>query len=147
MVSGCICTCKYLARLLIFLFYFLYRLIGGKSDDAKLNTAVRLVLTQKKSEEALQQIFPGDNANSLKITGIEIVRHLIQLGTAVDSKTLTEAEAREKIKSKFPFIDQGNIDWLNLRGRVLLRRKAITFSANMKWQRACSEAKYSPLDV
>jgi|GEM_PF-4300323 len=116
-----------LARLLISLFHWLFRAIGDKSDNSKLNTTLRLVLTENNYEAVLKRIFPDDNLNSLVTTSKDVAQTLVTLGGQVDKKMLTEAEARNKIQTQFPFIDKGNTDWLNNRGRIFLRHKAKVF--------------------
>ena len=84
-----------LLALVLSIFHLLFRGIGDKSDSSKLNTAVRLRLTEKNAETVLKRIFPDENLNSLIATGREVAQTLLQLGRQ-DNKTFNEAEARTK---------------------------------------------------
>jgi hypothetical protein len=119
-----------LTRPLHFIFHYMLHALGDKSEAAKYNSAVRFILTDKYHVSSIHRIFPHDDPNLIVKKGNEIVRELFMLGSQVDEKSITESEARGFIKNQFPFLDKGNSDWLNIRGRIFLRYKAktLTFS-------------------
>jgi hypothetical protein len=112
-----------LARLCISLFHLLFRSIGDMSDVSKFNTSLRMVMTDKNYETALKRIFPDDNTKLLTRAAQRATQMLVQLGEKIDKKEFSETEARERMEQQFPLVDKGNLDWLNSRGRIFLRRK------------------------
>ena len=110
------------ARPLQFLFHALLRRIGDRSIEAQRNTALRLVLTHPRPERILGRIYPSLDVAPLLTVGREAAASLILLGAEVDANTLDEATARRTALARHGFLDQGNLDWLNARGRIALRR-------------------------
>lgn len=113
-----------IARLALPLFHYLFRLTGNKSEESKLNTAVRLILTDKNHRKSLQRMFPGQDISFLIATGQTIVMQLTQLADEIYNNQIPETEARMRLKIRFPFLDPGNCDWLNKGGRAFLKKRA-----------------------
>jgi hypothetical protein len=116
------------ARWAIALFHYLFRWVGDKSEESKLNTSVRLILTDSNYNKSLQRIYPDQDVDFLIATGKTIVIQLIHLADGIDKNQIPETEARMKLKFQFPFLDQGNCNWLNKKGRAFLKSKATLHS-------------------
>ena len=87
-----------------------------------MNTALRLVMTERKPAAVLLRLAPEAGAAALLERAASARDGLVAAGADIDARRTSEAEARVRVKAAWPWLDEGNVDWLNGRGRIYLWR-------------------------
>lgn len=110
------------ARPLHPIFHALFRRFGDRSLPALQNTALRLMMTEKEPAAQLSRLAPGADLTALLALAARARDALIAAGAEIDAGRSTEPAVRAAIRAAWPWLDEGNVDWLNGRGRIYLRR-------------------------